>query len=203
MPKARAAAEKALQVDPDLADPHIPLGWIGFWFDHDWTRSESEFRTALRIAPNNPDAYRGYSVMLTCLGRHDEAIDNMARARALDPLSLITGALQGQSFLYAGRYRDAVNALNKTFEIDPNFWVGHIQLSRLHIFQNEFDLAVVEAEKARSYSGGNSEALSLAGYGYAKSGQKDKALAMAADLKTMAASGSAVDYNLAMLYNGL
>jgi tetratricopeptide (TPR) repeat protein len=203
MPKARAAAEKALQIDSSLADAHIAIGWIGFWYDHNWIQAESEFKTALKIAPNNPDAYRGYSVMLTCLGRHDEAIANMARARNLDPLSLITGALEGQSYLYAGRYSEAVASLNKTFEIDPNFWVAHVQFARLHIFRNEFDLAVAEAEKAKIFSGGNSEALSLAGYAYAKSGRKDQAVMILSNLKAMAANGLAVDYNLAMLENGL
>ena len=203
MPKARAAAEQALRIDPGLSDAHSVLGWVGFWFDQDWAGAENEFRIALELNPNNPDARRGYSVLLTCLGRHDEAIAQMRKAREIDPLSLITNALEGQAFLYAGEYDLAIGSLDKLFEIDPNFWVGHIQLSRICIQQGNFDAAIAEAEKARQFSGGNSESISLAGFAEAKAGRPEKALDAVNALKAMQAKGLITYYNTAMVYNGL
>ena len=203
MPKARAAAEKALEIDPDNSDAHTALGWIAYWYDHDWARAESEFKTALALSPNNSDAHRGYSVMLTCLGRHDEAIAEMTRAREIDPLSLVTNALEGQTYLFAGQYDKAIETLHKTFEMDPNFWVGHIQLSRVYIQQGKYEQAMDEAESARKYSGGNSEATSLLGYAQAKAGRPQDALESVEILKKMQADGRVVDYNLAMIYNAL
>ena len=189
MPKARAAAEQALRIDPGLSDADSVLGWVGFWFDQDWAGAENEFRISLELNPNNPDARRGYSVLLTCLGRHDEAIAQMRKAREIDPLSLITNALEGQAFLYAGEYDLAIGSLDKLFEIDPNFWVGHIQLSRIFTQQGNFDAAIAEAEKARQFSGGNSESISLAGFAEAKAGRPEKALDAVSTLKAMEAKG--------------
>jgi tetratricopeptide (TPR) repeat protein len=202
-PKATDAAEKAISLAPDLADAHIALGYVASWYDHDWQKAEMEFKKAIEDAPNNPDAHRGYSILLTCLGHHDQAIAEMERARELDPLSLITNALEGQTFLFAGRYDSAIERLNKTFEIDPNFWVAHIQLARVYIQQNKLDDAIAEAEKAKQYSGGNSESFSLAGFAKAKAGRQEQASNDLEILKAMQIKGMVTYYNTAAIYNGL
>ncbi|MEO5859595.1 MAG: winged helix-turn-helix domain-containing protein [Pyrinomonadaceae bacterium] len=203
MPKARAAAGKALEIDSQLADAHIALGYVGFWYEHNWANAEREFRTALESSPNNADAHRGLSVLLTCLGRHDEAIEEMAQARKLDPLSVITAALEGQTFLYAGRLDAAVTSLNKAFELDPNFWVAHIQMARIRIQQNDLPAALAEADKARQFSGGNSESISLAGYASARSGSPQNAIASLGILHALAEQGLTTDYNSALVYAGM
>jgi Flp pilus assembly protein TadD len=111
--------------------------------------------------------------------------------------------LQGQTFLFAGQYERAIESLNKTFEIDPNFWVGHIQLARVFIQQNDFERAIAEAEKAKQFSGGNSEAISLAGYAHAKAGRPEKARQALALLIAMRTQGRITNYNAAMVYNAL
>ncbi len=160
-------------------------------------------KKAIATSPNNADAQRFYSVLLTVLGRHDEAIAEMETARQLDPLSLITNALKGQSFFYAGRDREAIDQLNKTLEIEPNFWIARLMLARVYIGQNRFDEAVTEANKAGEFSGGNSEAVSLAGYALAKSERRDTALAMLEELKSRSNQRYVPAYNVAMIYNGL
>lgn len=203
MPKARAAASKALEIDPQLADAHIALGYVDFWYEHNWADAETEFRNALGSSPNNADAHRGLSILLTCLGRHDEAIAEMAQARKLDPLSVITAALEGQTFFYAGRYDQAIDSLNKAFELDPNFWVAHIQMARIHIQQNDFAAAIEEADKARQFSGGNSESISLAGYAAARSGSPQRAVEAIKTLQALAEQRLITNYNTALVYNGL
>ena len=202
-PQAKAAANKALEIDANLAGAHIILGVVEFWFDWDWTNAETELKKAIEINPNNSDAHRFYAVLLTVLGRHDEALSEMETARQLDPLSLIGNALKGQSFFYAGRDAEAIEQSNKTLEIEPNFWIAHIMLARVYIRQNRFDEAVAAAKKAGEFSGGNSEAVSLAAYALAKSGRRDAALTILEELKSRSNERYVPSYNVAMIYNGL
>ena len=202
-PQAKAAAQKALEIDADLAEAHIILGTIEFWFDWDWTNSEAELKKAIALNPNNSDAHRFYAVLLTVSGRGDESISEMETAKQLDPLSLVVNALKAQAFFYAGRDAEAIEQANKTLEIEPNFWIAHLMLARVYINQNKFDEAVTEAKKAAEFSGGNSEAVSLAAYALAKSGRRDEALAMLEELKSRSNQRYVPSYNLAMIYNGL
>jgi tetratricopeptide (TPR) repeat protein len=201
-PQAKAAAQKALEIDANLAEAHIILGVVEFWFDWDWTKAEAELKKAIEINPNNSDAHRFYAVLLTVLGRPDEALAEMETARQLDPLSLITNALKGQSFFYAGRDAEAIDQSNKTLEIEPNFWIAHIMLARVYIRQNRFDEAFAEAKKAGEFSGGNSEAVSLAAYALAKAERRDEALATLEELKSRSNERYVPSYNFAMIYNG-
>ncbi len=202
-PQAKAAAQKALEIDENLAEARIVLGVVEFWFEWDWRGGEAELKKAIAISPNNADAHRFYSVLLTVLGRHDEALSEMETARQLDPLSLVSNALKGQSLFYAGRDAEAVDQLNKTLEIEPNFWIAHIILARVYIRQKRFDEAFAEAKKAGEFSGGNSEAVSLAGYAMAKAERRDEALAMLEELNSRANQRYVPSYNVAMIYNGL
>ncbi|HEX7317075.1 MAG TPA: tetratricopeptide repeat protein [Pyrinomonadaceae bacterium] len=106
-PKAQEAVTKALELDGSLAEAHAILGRIKFWFDWDWAGSESEFRRAIELSPNNADAHRLYAHLLSNTGRYEEALRELKRARELDPLSLITNTLQGQFLHFAGRDDEA------------------------------------------------------------------------------------------------
>ena len=200
-PQAKAAAEKALEIDADLAEAHIILGTVEFWFDWNWKDADNELKKAIALNPNNADAHRFYGVLLTVLGRSDEALNEMELARKLDPLSLIVNALKAQAFFYANRDAEAIEQANKTLEIEPNFWIAHIMLTRIYIRRNRFDEAIAEAQKAVQFSGGNSEAVSLEAYALAKSGKRDESLKLLEELKS---NGRYVpSYNLAMIFNGL
>lgn len=202
-PQAKAAAQRALEIDANLAEAHIILGVVEFWFDWDWTNAEAELKKSITLRPNNPDAHRFYAVLLTVLGRSEEALKEMETARQLDPLSLIVNALKGQSFFFAGRDAEAINQLNKTLEIEPDFWIAHIMLARIYIKQKKFNEAVAEAKKAGEFSGGNSEAVSLASYALAKTEKHSEAQAMLEGLKFKSNQQYVPAYNLAMVYNGL
>ena len=199
-PQAKAAAQKALEIDADLAEARIVLGTVEFWFDWDWKAAETELKKAIALNPNNADAHRFYAVFLTISGRADESLSEMELARQLDPLSLIVNALKAQSYFYAGRDAEAIEQANKTLEIEPNFWIAHIMLTRIYIRQNRFDEAIAEAEKAGEFSGGNSEAVSLEAFAPAKSGKPDESQKLFEELKS---NGRYVpSYNLAMIFNG-
>jgi len=203
-PQAKALATRALEIDESLAEARIVLGWVGFLCDWNWTAAESELKKAIELAPNNSDAHRAYAHLLSNAGRHDEAIAEGRRARELEPLTLITNTLEGQFLFYAGRDNEAIDRLKKTLELDPNFWVTHNILARVYIRQGRFDEAIAELNKAIELSGGKStEPITQLGYALAKSGNRERAQATLAELKSLAAVNYVPAYSFAIIYNGL
>ncbi|MEP7149764.1 MAG: tetratricopeptide repeat protein [Acidobacteriota bacterium] len=202
-PQSKAAALKALELDDQLSQAHVMLGYVASWYEWDWKTAETEMRRGVTLDPNSADAHRGLSILLTLLGRHDEAIAEMKAAREIDPLSLPTNALEAQALHYAGRDAEAVERLNKTFEIDPNFWIARLMLARIYVGQSRFEDALAELERARAASGGNTEAISLTGYVYAKTGRRDEAMKTIEQLRQRKTDSFAPSYNLAMVYNAL
>ena len=203
MPRARAAAEKALELDPNLAEAHVVLGWVGFMFDWDSAAAERHLKRAIEIAPNYSDAHRTYAHLLSNAGRHDEAVAEGKRARELDPLSLITGALEGQFLFYAGRDAEAFDRFKKTLDIEPNFWIAHNGLARIYIRQERYAEAVAALNKAAELSGGSTEPITQMGYALAKSGNRERAQATLEELNFSAREKYVPAYSYAMIYNGL
>jgi DNA-binding winged helix-turn-helix (wHTH) protein/TolB-like protein/tetratricopeptide (TPR) repeat protein len=202
-PNAKEAVTKALELDDSLAEAHAILGWIKFWFDWDWAGSESEFRRAIDLNPNNADAHRGYAHLLSNTRRHEEALREVGRARELDPLSLITNTLQGQFLHFAGRDDEAVRRFENTFELDPNFWVAHINFAFVLIHKKMYGQALTELGKAREQSGGNTQTISLTGYVMALSGERERARGVLEELRRLSGQRYVPPYNLAMVYHGL
>jgi len=202
-PQAKQFAQRALKIDPSLAEAHIVLGWVGFLFDWDWRAAEAELKKALELAPNNSEAHRGYAHFLSIQGRHDEAIAEGRLSRELDPLTLITATLEGQFLFYGGRDAEAIERLNKTLELDSNFWGAHAVLGRVYLRQGRFEEAVAELQTAKELSGGSTEPMMQLGYALAKSGRLQEAEAVIAELKSLAARNSVPAYIFAMIYHGL
>ncbi|CAN5214411.1 hypothetical protein BH20ACI2_BH20ACI2_04000 [soil metagenome] len=202
-PQSKAAAERALEIDTNLAEAHIVLGWVRFLYDWDWSAAEGELKKAVELAPNNSDAHRAYAHLFSNLGRHDEAVAEGKRARELDPLSLITNALEGQFLFYDGRDGEAIARFNKTLEIEPNFWIAHNGLGRVYIRQGRYAEAIAVLTKARELSGGSTEPVTQLGYALAKSGNRERAQATLAELKSLAAGNYVPAHSFAMIYNGL
>jgi eukaryotic-like serine/threonine-protein kinase len=202
-PKAKEAALKALEIDPRLADAHANLGYIKFLFDWNWEGSRKDYRRALQLNPNSPDAHLGYAHLLSNLGQHKEALAEADRALRLDPLSLLIGALRGHFFFQARRYPEAIDHLHKTLEIDPNFWITQINLGKPLQVEGRTEEALDAFRKAGELSSGVTEAMSLAGYTYAVSGQRIEAERILRELKTISEKRYVPPYNVAMVYNGL
>jgi DNA-binding winged helix-turn-helix (wHTH) protein/TolB-like protein/tetratricopeptide (TPR) repeat protein len=202
-PKAQEAVTKALELDNSLAEAHAILGRIKFWFDWDWAGSESEFKGAINLSPNNADAHRLYAHLLSNTGRHEEALRELKRARELDPLSLITNTLQGQFLHFAGRDDEAVRSFEKTFELDPNFWVAHTQLASVLIHKKMYGQALTELEKAREQSRGNTHTIALAGYVMALSGERERARGVLEELRNLSRERYVPPYNMAIVHHGL
>ncbi|MGH9764191.1 MAG: winged helix-turn-helix domain-containing tetratricopeptide repeat protein, partial [Blastocatellia bacterium] len=202
-PIAEQAAREALKLDGGLAEAHCVLASLHFWYNWDWIASEEHCRQALARNPSYARAHLNYGHLLSNTGRHDEAIVEIELARQLDPFSLIINTHCAQFRYHAGRYNEVIPILAKTFELDPNFWVAHIVLAKAYQQQGRQDLAVAAAEKARQFSSGNTEALSLMGYSYGANGARDEAGRILGELQQLAAQRYVPPYNFAVVYLGL
>lgn len=125
MPKARAAATKALQLDPNLSEGHVALALVAETYDNDWNAAEKEFRRAIELSPNNSTAHQWYGEGLSWQARFDEALAESDRARELDPLSLIAASDRGAVLFRARQYDRAIDQYRAVLEMDPRF---------LHVF---------------------------------------------------------------------
>jgi Flp pilus assembly protein TadD len=203
LPKAKAAATKALEIDESLAEAHASLSFSLIWFDWDWAGAEREARRAIALNTNSAHSHFAYAHVLSDLGRHDEAIAQIARARELDPAFLLYRALEGMFFHHAGRNDEALVRLEKTLEFDPHFWITHLILGRVYIQQRKYPEAIMEFEKAREFSRGNSEAIASIGYTAALAGDKAKARAVLEELKVLSTQHYVPPHNMALVYDAL
>lgn len=202
-PRAKAAAQRAIEIDDTLSQPHGCLSFVHFWFDWDWTAAEREARRAIELDPHSAFAHLAYAHLLSDLGRHAQALAEIARARELEPLSLIINAIEGQCYYYAGRDNEARATLRRTLEIEPHFWVAHLTLGKVHLRQRKYEEATAAFTRARQFSGDNSEAVSMVGYTHAQAGDEAGAQAIIDELKASAAHKYIPPHNVAMIYSGL
>ena len=150
--QARAAAQKALQLDEGIAEAHTSLALITENYDWDWPLAEKEYRRAIELNPNYATAYQWYAEYLTWLGRFDEAARESERARELDPLSLIIAADNGMIFYYSRQYDRSITKLDAVLEMDPNFSRGHM-VRYAYVEKGQFAEALADVEKCRTQFG--------------------------------------------------
>ena len=150
MPKAKAAALQALELDDSLAEAHNSLAYAKLYYDWDWNGAEKEFRRALELNPNYAIAHHWYHEYLVAMGRFEEGHSRILRAQELDPLSLMISADVGWGFYFARRYDDALEQLRKTLELEPNFVMAHFILGLTYLQKRQFEQATAELQQAIS-----------------------------------------------------
>jgi len=121
MPKARSAARRALELDPNLPEAHTALAVVVQNYDHDWETAGREFQRAIQLNPNYATGHHWYAEHLSFLGRFDEALRESERARELDPLSLIIATDRGAILYYSRQYDEAIAQFRSVMEMDPDF----------------------------------------------------------------------------------
>jgi DNA-binding winged helix-turn-helix (wHTH) protein/TolB-like protein len=131
-PEARRHATKALELDASLAEAHASLGFVKLYFDWDWPGAEVAFQRAIGLDPNHATSYQWYSVYLLTAGRFAEALQEIQRAQARDPLSLPINTDLGFCYYYTGRYDEAVKQLSLVLGMNPNFAPAHLWLGRTY-----------------------------------------------------------------------
>ena len=201
VPKANTAAQKALQLDPELAEAHTVAAMIAATYEWDWAKAEREFKRAIAIDPDLAITHYRYAwTYLSPLGRHDQAISEMKKAMELEPLSLIQGANYAGVLLYARRYDEAIAQAQKTVDLDPGFFGAQNWLSHSYSSAGKYADALAIAEPTL-----NSESpfISNAVIGYVKTGQRDKALGLIERWKEVEKQKYVMNYWFAMSYAAL
>ncbi|HEY3204735.1 MAG TPA: protein kinase [Thermoanaerobaculia bacterium] len=202
MPKARAAALKALELDDTLAEAHASLGNVRHNFDWDWTGAEKSFRRAIELNPGYATAHQWYSLHLGDLGRSEQALVEARRALELDPLSLIVNHNLGLQHCFARQFDQAIAQYEKTLEMDPNFAVTHWALGSAYGAKGMYPEAVAELERLRALTGRTPSVIAYLGNVRARSGERQEALRLLEELETISKQKE-VSAELAILYAGL
>ena len=203
MPRAREAASKALELDETLAEAHIDMAIVHFWYDYDWKAAEREFQRALELKPDSADAHAYYGWELVSLGRFDEGVAESKRAVELDPLSVEVGETAGQNFYYAHQYDLAIEQLAKTLDLDPHYWLARMMLGLAYKAKGDFPRAVAEGEKAREDESSIAWPLAELGHTYAVSGRKDEAEKILHELESRSKTRYVPAYHFAEIRLGL
>jgi len=133
--RARAAAEKAVQLDPSLAEAHATLAVIRFEHDWDFPAADRAFRHAIDLKPDYPFAHQWYAEFLAAMGRHEEALVEIRRALSLDPFSRSVNLVYGQLLMYARDYPAAIAQFRKLIEMEPEFLEPYAHLNRIYLQQ--------------------------------------------------------------------
>ena len=176
--RARAAAMRALELDPRSADGHAALGWVLWWHDWDWSAAEQSFRRAIALNPNVAEAHLGLGHLLLSQRRGgDEGLQAIRRARELDPLSRIANTLEAGYLVAAGRRDEGRSRLQKALQIDPDFWPAYLLLANLYQVEGEIGKAIDAARRAEQLSEGSVQAIARVGALLAAGGRRDEAQA--------------------------
>jgi serine/threonine-protein kinase len=182
LPRAKAAAQKALEIDDSLAEAHTAMGGTQFWYDWNWTESENQFKRALELNPKSADAHLLYAHLLSNIGRHAEALAETRRALELDPFVPFLNALQGQFLVHAGQPDEALAVFAEDLFARTWFLVSAVFAASAYIEKGNFEKAVAEARRASELSPAQTTSLAYEGYALAKLGRPGEARAVLAKL---------------------
>jgi eukaryotic-like serine/threonine-protein kinase len=182
-PRSKAAALRALELDPQQPEAHTSLGIVRWFWEWDWAGAESAFRRSVEVAPSYAMAHLWYGYLLSALGRHEEAFPEVRLALELDPLSLIILAGAGGAYFYARRYEEAMAHFRRALDIDPEFMPGHNDLGRALECSGHTAEAIKEYEHAIRLAGASlADASAGVANALAVAGRVNEARAMLAEL---------------------
>ncbi len=183
-PLAKEAATKAIQIDNSLSEAHTSLAYIKLYYDWDWAAAESEYKQAIALNPNYATPHHGYAYLLISSGRTEEAIAEIKKAEAIDPLSLIFQTDHGEYYYFARRPDEAIAQLQKAIDMDPSFVRAHFLMGRALIQKGQCNEGIDEALKAKQMVPAV-EALGWLAQEYASCGRKAEAEKTQADLREL------------------
>ena len=176
MPKARAAAEKAIALDDSLAEAHTSLGYVKALYDFDWPDAEHEFQRAIQLNPGLADAHFGYGIVyMAPQGRSDEALREMLIARDLDPLSPVINTYLALAYFFNGQMEQSLVYDKKALDLDANFVEARLDLASHQLNPRSMDRFYSDLAAAKGLAPESRIDL-LQAYGYALEGKKDDAL---------------------------
>jgi serine/threonine protein kinase/tetratricopeptide (TPR) repeat protein len=197
---AKEAATKAADLDPTSAEAYSALGFATVCHDFDWALAEGQHRRAIEINPNYATGHHWYAFHLLMVGRFDEAITEMLRARELDPFSFSIMQSLGWAYYQARRFDEALATFEETIEAVPEFAWGRMTYSWALRHLGRAKEALREAEKAVELASGGQIFIAGLGAAYAAAGRYEEARATLQRLKEMSSSSYVSSYHRALIH---
>jgi serine/threonine protein kinase/tetratricopeptide (TPR) repeat protein len=199
MPKAEQYALKALSLDPTLAQAHVSLASVRFYGDWSWEEAEKELKRAIELNPSDAEAHKMYSVYLSAMGRHPEALTEVRRALELDPLSVWTQITEGFAYYFAHQYDAAIQQCRRALELQPNSAGGNDCLGLAYLAKGAYPQAIAACRRAVEFSGNDpSRTVGLA-RAYALAGRTSEAQKILSDLRNSSQRSYIPPYFLAQI----
>jgi TolB-like protein/Flp pilus assembly protein TadD len=202
IPRARAAANRAIELDPDLAEAHAALGLLKTLYDWDWTGSETSLRRAVELNPGSSHARQILALRMLIERRFDQAIEHYQIAHELDPLSATINDHLAWPYYYSRDYDGAIIQLEKAIAMEPGFYNVHFRQGLAYIQKGAYKKAAEKIQDAQKISF-DRDAVAWLGYIYGLMGRKAEARNVLADLQRMAAGQYVPAYGLALVHLGL
>ena len=202
LPKAYAAARKAIEIDPESAEAHASLALV---LSHrwDWAAAEAEFKRALELDPHYANAHHWYGDYLSIKGRHPEALIEARKALQIDPLNLMIGTWLGLRYYQARDYDRAIEQSRNTVDLDPNFAAARLLLGESLIQKGLDQEGFVELQKSARLSGDSPLYLAQVAVALASAGKKTEALRIVRELGEMSKTHYVSPYGVAQIYAAL
>jgi tetratricopeptide (TPR) repeat protein len=202
--KAKEQTEAAFRLDPALSMAHLNLAAIHLFSDRDWSAAERELTIALKLEPQSPDNHHVYALYLQALGRLDDAIAELERAKELNPTAAIQSVDLGQAYFRTGQYDRAIAELQKALELDSQMpWI-HSNLGMVYTHQGKHEQAIAALDRAPAGVQGHPRFLGVRGYVYARWGKPEEAQRAIDALKPLEQRHSPrMELALAQIYSGL
>ena len=202
-PKAKAAAVRALEIDPSLAEAETSLATAKFNYDWDWAGAAEGFQRAIQMDPKYATAYQRYSLYSIAMGRFDDSFEQIKRARDLDPLSISINSSFGWRLYLARQYDRSIAQLRDTLEMDPSYEWAHLILGQAYEQKGEFSLALSELRKAVELSHNSPLMVSALAHADGVSGNQAEAQKLLAQLVTQSKQQYVSPYYIAIVYLAL
>ncbi len=202
-PRAKAAALKALELDPNLAEGHASLGFALMYYDWKFAEAEREYRRSIDLNPSSAQAHRWLAYVEMATERADEAAAEIAIARKLDPLSVAINTDQAYMLYYFGKTEEALKWVRTALEMDPNFETAHFWLVRIYTSQGRYADAEAELGKIGSLRVWT-PAMAAAGFLYGMEGKREAAQGILLEFDELKKQGKyASSYGVAVVHAGL
>jgi predicted Zn-dependent protease len=199
MPKAKAAAQRALELDETLADAHVTLARVLLFYDWDWPAAEEHLKRATELSPNSAAAHLLYGSYYAALGRPQEALAEIRFARALDPLSLVVQINLISGLIGTRQFDEAIAQANQTLEREPNFAFGYALAALAYAEKGEFGRAIEAIEKATKIAS-NPALTALTAHVQAAAGNRREAEKLLEGLKAISGRRYVCAYDMAHAY---
>jgi serine/threonine-protein kinase len=203
MPRAKAAAQRALAIEPSLVEAQTALAFVRRFYDWDWPEAESDFRRACAINKDYPTARHWLALHLCEASRFEDAAEQMAIAHELDPLSLAISADIGWVRYFARDYDAAIRQYRATLELDPDFSWARFLFGLALEQTGKLPEAVAELEDALRIAGRSTKILAAVGHAAGMAGDLERARAVLAELEQIARERYVSSYAIALVHIGL